>query len=822
MRVNFLKCIQGKVETDKLPPRQVENLYSQYETLYAQYIKSMGDIDAAKAAADRVVAARAAALMEKKLNTYKSILHNKQSMAKLAEDAAKFKTPFREQSAVLMQRAGDRASAIFETTLAYMTDFVEANRAKYAGLSIDQSAMPDVVRELFGQNTGNKQAKLFAKMQSEGRSYAVNRLKKAGGIMGEIDGYVAQRHDRDLIKAAGSFDNWFNDISKGLDRSKMINKQTGLPYTDAELRKVSEFIYTDIITDGNAAALARLEKGLTSMGFGGAFQNRRAANRFFYFKDGDSFLEYNRKYGSGDEGLYDDMITSFESLSKDTAVLELLGPRPASWLSNVELQMAARGEKGFDGMLSGSIGLKEQYKVLTGYTDQGTGDLGESIHKGLSNLIMLRVSSLLGSASIAALGDTTFLYMTAKRNGLPAFNVLETYAKLINPTSNVDRQMMRNAGFIADMASGSAIAQARINSDIKGSAVTQGLARFTIEASGLGAMTRAAENAIAWSAMSNLAILKDVPFNKLDDSFRNALEAFDITAKDWAQLKTAATYTPKDGIVFLRPSDLADVSVANKLNDWIFAMRRVAVNKPGLKTRALTTMGERRGSAVRTLAQSAFFLKGFPITVMLNYMIPAVKKAKIAPMLKSAAELDASGIKRSWAEAKFDELGMVTIPTTMIGALTLQINEMLSGKEPREMDQYTFWKDAARRGGGFGLLGDYLFADYNINNKDGISDELGAFFGGGIADPLSDIISLAGAATTFERDEISKELFDLLKANTPARTLWYSKLVTERLIFDQIETLANPNHEKDWVRAEKALQKRTGQKLWWERGEVTP
>lgn len=63
---------------------------------------------------------------------------------------------------------------------------------------------------------------------------------------------------------------------------------------------------------------------------------------------------------------------------------------------------------------------------------------------------------------------------------------------------------------------------------------------------------------------------------------------------------------------------------------------------------------------------------------------------------------------------------------------------------------------------------------------------------------------------------------ELAKHIVPGSNLWFSRLATDRLIFDQIHRAVDPTYSQSFARREQAAQKQYGQGYWWHQGETTP
>jgi len=245
------------------------------------------------------------------------------------------------------------------------------------------------------------------------------------------------------------------------------------------------------------------------------------------------------------------------------------------------------------------------------------------------------------------------------------------------------------------------------------------------------------------------------------------------------------------------------LDAANKISEFIEDLREVATNEPGLATRAITTgaaFGDARNAALRGFATSFFMFKSFPISVIMNHLAPAI---------------------RSLRQGDPRHLAAVIVGTTSLGAAVIQTKQMLSGKTPRDFDDPKFWMAAMLQGGGAGLFGDFMFADYSRFGRSPITELTG---------PLGGLLDDIGRATKGNMDRFIdgkdpnflRDIFRVAKRNTPGVNLWYSRLIVERLLFDQLEMMIDPKFNKRRRQFERRIKKQTGQEFWWKKGEISP
>jgi hypothetical protein len=54
---------------------------------------------------------------------------------------------------------------------------------------------------------------------------------------------------------------------------------------------------------------------------------------------------------------------------------------------------------------------------------------------------------------------------------------------------------------------------------------------------------------------------------------------------------------------------------------------------------------------------------------------------------------------------------------------------------------------------------------------------------------------------------------------TPGSTLWYTRLLASRFVFDHIRQQLDPNYASSWQRERDKMMKQYGQDFWWQRGD---
>lgn len=806
--MSFINCVMAYVKDGFLPEAKAKELATEYEKLVKRYSRTLGDEQAASAAADHYVRIKQDIIYKKLDNEITHVIAQERLKGELARKAKSFS---REKGQAkkwgkwlygnsqaratreFLQKVYVRQQSLERMAHAMMGDAIEKFRSKRAGFTQDTAGFVDVVRELSGQSTGNAAAKGYGEAIREVFDQLHKMLRDAGGILGKLENYYPQIHTPELIGRA-SFEEWSNTLMPLLDRQRMIDPQTALPINDDRLLEIMKLDYESFKTNG-----------LSDVAAGRADINtRQSASRFYHFKNVDAFLQYNQRFGVQDAGLFQATMHHISAMTRDIAIMQEMGPKPNAIMRDFEFQL-----KDANASPAAVNAIKGMYNIMAGYNSYH-GEL-PVWYKAMAGWINLKRSAYLGSAPVSAMSDSFFIGMAAKMNGLSATNVMKRYFTLLNPANEADRRVARRHVFVASAASGMSLQGARFSDDLGRGGFTGFLSGVTNRASGLAAMTDAGRHAIALELGGQLAELRTLKktFKDIDPTLRKAAELYGIDEADWDRaMKSTPTYMDEVDSEFLMPENIAvlgqeGLETAQKFSDWMTGMAAIALNEPGLMTRAITTgaiVGDARpGTLNRLMFANIFFAKSFPVTVMINHLIPAMREA---------------------AQGRGQRLAQIAIGSAVFGAMALQARQIISGKDPRDMATPTFWTAAMLQGGGLGLFGDFMFADYNR-----FGNSMGASLAGPVVGSLESLIKIGDLDSLGTDADMNKMLADTWKVvnrEIPVIRLWYTRLFVERLLLDQVEKTLDPSYSSRMRRIEKRMKKQTGQGWWWTPGNAAP
>lgn len=684
-----------------------------------------------------------------------------------------------------------------------ITDILADHHRNVIGQIRNRAQLEDVVRELF--KPGSTKSAYAAEL-ADGWSKAAEMLRarynEAGGQIGKIDHWgLPQSHSSVLVRKAG-YEAWRNFIAPLLDRGRMIDRLTGEPMTDQALELALTNAFEKIRTDGWSA--------ITPGNAGGKMlANQNAEHRFLHFQDGDAWLAYQARFGSGTP--FDAMMGHVEAMSRDIALMEILGPNPAAttrWIQDMIHKTAqldkSPGSKAITRARDGVPKIQRLYDEITGALSRPE---NEKIALGFGTVRAIETSAKLGAAVLSALPtDPAFGAVTRRFNGLPAWKMFGGYLKMLNPLNGADRRYAVRSGLIAEEWARMTAAQHRIlNEELTGE-VARRLAEGTLRVSGLAAYTQAGRWTFGMEFLGHLTDEAGKSFDQLDPPLQRAMLRHGIAADTWDKIRTSPLEVHR-GVGWLNANNIEDRLAGDRLLQMIQTETDFAVPVADVRTRAMMNSFAPKGTWIGELGRSALLFKTFGITLLMTHG-------------RRMLEQSAPNMAR-YAATFF-------ILSTLGGAAAMELKEISKGKDPRPvpgkdapiLKHAEFWGAASLQGGGLGIWGDFLGSTENR-------------FGGGPAETaagpvVSTIANVGGVGFSAARSALGDKKAhpgrDLVKAITqeaPGNSLWYSRVAFNRLVADQLQEAIDPDYRKSW-RAMQRKAKQQGQGFWWEPGETSP
>ena len=666
------------------------------------------------------------------------------------------------------------------------------------GVAVDRTRIKNVIRELSGVDTGDAAAKLFSKQWGNTAEQLRLRRNKAGGDTKKLENWmVPQYHDDVKLRKAG-LDKWKAFIWDRLDRDKMLNAFDN-PMTDAELDTLLNAIHPRVITHG----LVDMVPGVPGSK---KLANARQEQRVLLFKDADAWLEYAEEFGQPD--IYHTMMNYVEGMAHDIAQLEVMGPNP-ELAYNVLRDMARKpgpdGKAGIEGTMA--LGTMDAvWNVISGRVNA----IGSAKWaKRLQAIRNIMTSAQLGTAPLSAIADTAYLAKTARMLDIPMYKMFAREMKLL---SGVERRAIAGKLMLGnEVWSVKALGGQRFT-EITGTGVSAQLADATMRMSGLTALTAAGKDVFGLELSARFAKDFGKSFDNLDGNFKTAIEAFGFTSKDWDIIRSTKTWV-HEGEHHFDPAELwqrTDISYKEKMDtlnrflDFQSEMSLFAVPEPDARARAIATAGAKKGTVAGEAMRLLFQFKGFPTSVILTHFY--------------------AGLYEKGLANKAIYMGQLFIGTSVMGYIALQAKELAKGNDLRPFS-INLMGAAILQGGGAGIMGDFVHAGVFGSNRYG-QDIFTSMAGPGLGllkDATRVTFGQIGKGIEGEDINFLGDLIHTGRRYVPiASSLWYTRLFFDRVVFDQLELLADPKAQKRFRKAEQNHLKDYGSRPYWRRGETLP
>ncbi|MGQ3041447.1 MAG: hypothetical protein ACT6TH_14575 [Brevundimonas sp.] len=715
---------------------------------------------------------------------------------------------------------------------AMMADLIEAFETKTGFDAPGRAHMNNIVRELFGEDTGDQAAKALGEAWSGTAETARQMFNAAGGAIGKLERWgLPQQWDAARVRGKGgpaARDAWVEAILPRLNRAAMIDRVTGQPFTDARLRATLGDVWSSIVTGGASKAKPGERLGQ------GVLAKQRGEERFLVFKSADDWMAAQRDFGEGDP--FQAMMGHLDGMASDIAQLQILGPNPRhqfQWLAEFARREATLEEAaGVVGAKDRAEGMLLEAERMLGHYN---GDLNMPVNSQLSTAASTVRGALtgimLGSAVLGEIGSGfTFGRMARQFSGLDRNGDMGQLVRLL--ASPEERAMARRTGFIIEQATDGFVRASHDNLRLMsvGAKVEGGMNAFArrlpaaaIRMQGLTGLVAARKRSLRFELMGALHDVRDRTLrdlqggSKQDQALARWLDARGFTEADWTIMRASEAFEPRKGAAFLLPGNVAQPELAARLGEAIEMETRFTSPETTLETRGYWAT-ERPGTWMGELQRSLGMFKGFTATLTSLYAQEIALQARVTG-------------GNALANVAMTATGAL-IFLTLGGAVNIQLRDMAKGNDPRPMDNAAFWGAALAQGGGLGILGDFFYAAQARNGKTAPVTAVGP--GGQLASDAwgltgGNLLEIGGGILDGETlgDAVGdarpgREAAQFLTNYNPLASQWWSRAAFTRLVGDNLQRALDPDAQDAFDRRRRRMERETGQEQWWPQGENAP
>lgn len=722
----------------------------------------------------------------------------------------------------VLERADIYVKGVAREYFSNLVDTIHAIEPRFLGLIEDVNAVRPFVHEVLNNangSSGSTVAQRAARAWLDTANAMRERFNRAGGDVGRLDyGYLPQAHEPARVRAV-SADDWANQTLPLLDRSRYVDL-AGRQLGDVEMLDMLRGVHETISTGGITTQTPGAFRGT------GARANHGAEHRALHFANADAYIAYNQAYGRA--SVFGAMQSHVTRMGRDIGLVEHMGPNPNHTFSilNDLATQADRGVKRFSRFL---VTNDQMWDVLNGTSGAVEHQRLADIAQGARNI---EVFGKLQGALLSSITDMASYFVTTRFNRVPFGDAVVHLVRSYGSDSRhfAERAGLISEGLIADMN--------RWNEANLREGWTAKLSNVTMKVSLLQGWTDAIRRGFSTAMMGGLARVSRQDWARLDVNDRARLEAKGVTPMDFRVWQLA---TPADwrGVPMLTPESIRTITDAQLAQAHVIAqvpgpgeaarVRDQAVSRllgvvadeseyaaiaPNLHGRTITTWGgQKRGTMGGELGRSVMLFKGFPIAMLTRHL----SRIQSHPMSRAS---------------RVGYTAQLITTTTLLGALTLQIKDLVAGKDPRNMNPLEgengakFWAAAMMQGGGYGFAGDILYQASGGNQSQSgvstasqvISSLAGPVFGSG-AEFLDLTLGNLGQAAKGKDTHAGAEAIRFARAHTPFVNLWYARSAIDHAVLNDLQELMSPGY---LAKMERRVQRDWGQSYYWAPNQLTP
>lgn len=665
--------------------------------------------------------------------------------------------------------------------------FLREHHRDILGNLTNKAGMLDILKELHGETSGNVTAKAFADAIRSAFEDMRLMFNEAGGLIGKMENWgLPHVHNRRAVTKAG-FEVWYSRVASKIDWTKMEDRLTGKPFQSGDTppspeiqRRFLRDVYDNIAfgKDADEAVYGRAR--------GVATYRKHNDSRVLAFKSAEDWVAYNREFGTGDA--FKSIMGHLHRMAKDIVLMREFGPNPGLGIEYKSQLWDAKAKKLQNTDLAEKASANAK-RAIRMFRMQSGGKLPESamqdwIATFMSSTRHILSSAFLDRAVIASMSDMNTMRLAAQTIGMNPSNVISRQVGLLKSLS---RDELLRAQWVADTMADAGTALARFQQDIAPSEIAERLSSASMRVQGLSQWTDRARATFYQEMSGYVASEAGKPFDQLFPGLRNLLEKHGVTAQDWADFTAAdAMFRTDNGATFAMPVYWREATNLDpKRADEIFfkiqgafeEQLEIAVPTGSLFARSFVDPAAHDlppGTLLYELAKSGTMFKSFPMTFTVN---------QHRQIMARGGYLSASGATYGFNLAA---------GAMAMGAISLQVGDLLLGRDPQDMTSPMFWVRSAMKGGSFGVLGDIA-----TTGQASWGGGFSSYVAGPVPQAATDLWKLTFAnAAEFAMGEdtnFAEELARFGKRYTPMGQTVAIGPALDRLLWDQLQLLLDPD-----------------------------
>lgn len=660
-------------------------------------------------------------------------------------------------------------------------------------------------------------ARIIQKYQEAARIDA----NRAGANIGSLPGYIArQSHDGEKIGSAG-FDKWLEEIQPRLD-----------PRTFDDVTNPAQFlrgVYDGLVSGDHLKAPG----DKPSNGFKGPanIAKKVSQERVLHFKDGVAWHEYNTMFGTGN--LREAVLRGLDLSGQNTALMRRLGTNPEANLNMAMDVIKEDVRKSGDPKALTNFNTARQNMIANRFSEVSGATRIPGSAWGARVSANVRAWQSLSKLGGALLSSFTDLPVAASEMSYQGKNFLgalsEMTAGLVKGRGSLEqREILSSFGVYADSMRGEIMRRFSAD-DSMGGKMSRGMSLF-FKLNGLSWWTDANKASAGLMMAHNLAQNKGRAWSSMGKDFTRTLSLYDIDAGKWDLLRGMDTrmadgrdYMTTDGIKVIADERISSylAEQGRKVSDAAIRETReglerslrayindrvsYAVLEPDARTRSIMNQGTRPGTIMGELNRFMTQFKSFPAAYMQKTLGRELYGRGYAPTPLGEGYRGSKDLITALrnGNGEFISMAQLLVWTTVFGYLSMSAKDAVKGRQPRPADDLKTWIAAMTQGGGFGIMGDFMFGEVSRFGNKPLETVAGPTLG-----TAANLVDLW--ARVRSGDDAASSALRLAQNNTPFLNLFYTRIAMDHLFLWSVQEALNPGSLR---RTEQRIQQENGQKF---------
>jgi hypothetical protein len=649
----------------------------------------------------------------------------------------------------------------------------------------------------------------------------LSEKNRYGADIRTLDDYITRNmEDPGKLNAAG-YKKWREDIEPLIDKERIAK--------GSDLERTLEGIYK-----GKSSGIHLTHKVELDSGEVLPFLKRKglahgmSQERIFHLKDGEAWHKYNEMYGRG--SLYETVGKSLEHDARGSVMLQYTGPRGGSWLQAKREQLIAANDKNPEVQKE----LQDRFTDALMRQVDGSANLikSHSIAKAYWAVKMTNAIHDLGQVVFASFADLTNASRQMQHAGVDSnmvslhFEALQNMFRRAGP--GADRQIARMSSVASESFMGSIFSRFW-----DGDALDGKMSRYAnraMEATHLPKWTDEGKQAVGEMLSNWLGHESHLPYEKLNDNMRRSFDEYGIKPEYWEELRKhvwgrkergdpeflGTKHDAYEGNKFITADSVqriddsiirswveksgktaTDANVARFRDDLQNTFDNYIVDNVNRSFIDQSARGKafRQGSLLKGThygeAVGLFWqYKAFAV----EYVTQALARETYGQGVETAITKNPMQFAKEFGSITAQQMQKGEVPpivklmvgASLMGGFALTASNFAKGQKTDWSDSRN-WKSAVLKGGGLGMYGDFMFANYDSYGNNFLTK-----FGGPSATRAIDVATLFSNLKDLDMGKAIPQAEKVIENQTPFLNLYYTRFATDYLFMHQIHERLSP------------------------------